>query len=162
MHTDASNLLGSMAIKLASFSSNRATRRNLEGERINSSRSPQHWQAYRGKTSTENQRKSADSKPAGSRWRAFSTGGFFALPAGWCFDWVVRKAEWYSILISWPSICSRCFSLRPCLRCCSSCSFRMKDSRQGGHDRDRGRDLGAGRLEGRLKRPLFAQYFRRD
>jgi hypothetical protein len=27
--------------------------------------------------------------------RAFSIGGFFALPAGWRFYWVVQKAECY-------------------------------------------------------------------
>jgi hypothetical protein len=65
----------------------------LRASALTPSGSPQHWQAYRGKTSAENQRKSGEFKPAGSRWRAFSTGGFFALPAGWCFDWVVQKAE---------------------------------------------------------------------
>jgi hypothetical protein len=34
-------------------------------------------------------------RAAGSRWRAFSIGGLFALPAGWCFYWFIQKAECY-------------------------------------------------------------------
>ena len=33
--------------------------------------------------------------PPVSRWRAFSIGGLFALPAGWCFSWFIQKAECY-------------------------------------------------------------------